>query len=513
MLAAIYIRVSTEDQVQHGYSLAEQKSACTKRAKELQADEIKVFADEGVSGAVLYRPGLEALREAVQSGQVDCIIVRDPDRLSRKLAHQLLLTEEFEKAGVKLEFLDFDWKDTPEGRLFYSIKGAVAEYEREKIKERMVRGKFQKAQQGGIPTGFYVYGYTYEKETGQVSINKDEADVVKKIYNWYVSEDIGISGVAARLNDMGVPTRKRRGFWHRQVVRQILVNPVYKGEWKYGKFDWSNNKPRQPENVVTIRVPAIVDPAVWEQAQEKIAEGRRLRVKKGKRNYLLSGILTCSDCGNPMVGAYIRSWGKSDRRYTCRRSRSVSRNTGCKSPKAILADVLENLVWEQIKTYLFHPDLIAREAASNVKDTGDLEQELERVENHIKEVDKGREAVLDALASGLLELDGKTKKKLDELKHRKEKLEQRKKELEANLRARSNAVARLENFKNLAVYVLEHIDGLSFEEKRAVVRSMVSQILVSGRPTPGHPARSMDGVSVTITLKIPDLSSSLSLQK
>ena len=113
MRAAVYIRVSTEEQAVHGYSLSEQKEACCKRAKELGADEVLVFADEGVSGAVLDRPGLNALRDAVDSGQVECIILRDPDRLSRKLAHQLFLSEEFEKAGVRLEFLDFEGKTTP----------------------------------------------------------------------------------------------------------------------------------------------------------------------------------------------------------------------------------------------------------------------------------------------------------------------------------------------------------------------------------------------------------------
>ena len=154
MRAAVYARVSTEEQAQHGYSLAEQKDSCKQRAKELGATEILEFADEGISGATLDRPGLEGLRDSIKEGIIDLIVLRDPDRLSRKLAHQLILTEEFEKAGVRLEFLDFTWQDSPEGKLFYNLKGAVAEYEREKIKERMIRGKNQKARQGGIPTNF-----------------------------------------------------------------------------------------------------------------------------------------------------------------------------------------------------------------------------------------------------------------------------------------------------------------------------------------------------------------------
>ena len=268
MRAAVYIRVSTEEQAVHGYSLSEQKEACCKRAEELGAGEVLIFADEGVSGAVLDRPGLNALRDAVDSGQVECIILRDPDRLSRKLAHQLLLSEEFEKAGARLEFLDFEWKTTPEGRLFYSIKGAIAEYEREKIRERVTRGKLQKARQGGIPVNFDVYGYRYDPAIGEVSLDDDEADVVRRIFRWFTQEEIGIAGVANRLNELKVPTRRGKDFWHRQVVKQILNNPVFKGEWKYGKK-------RPHEEVITIPVPAIVDRETWQKAQDKLHLIRR----------------------------------------------------------------------------------------------------------------------------------------------------------------------------------------------------------------------------------------------
>lgn len=135
--------------------------------------------------------------------------MRDPGRLSRRLAHQLPLTEEFERAGVRLDFLDFAWQDTPEGRMFYAIPGAIAEFEKEKIRERMGRQrKDQKARQGDIPIGFYNYGYSYHPEAGQVSILEPEAKVVRDIFAWFTAEDIGVNGVASRLNDLGVPAKK-----------------------------------------------------------------------------------------------------------------------------------------------------------------------------------------------------------------------------------------------------------------------------------------------------------------
>ncbi len=506
MRAGIYIRVSTEEQALHGYSAAEQEEAGRRRIHEIalpeEPVEIYVFADLGYSGATLDRPKLTEMREWIRDGRLDLLVLRDPDRLSRKLAHQLLLTEEFEKAGLRLEFLDFEWKNTPEGRLFYSIKGAIAEYEREKIRERMMRGKLQKARQGGMPVGFTVYGYQYDPETGKVSINEDEAAVVRNIFKWFANEDIGIAGVTNRLNDLEIPTRKRTGYWHRQVVRQILVNPVFKGEWKYGKIDWHTRTPRPPREVITIPVPPIVDPVTWEKAQEKLREIRRLWTKQGRRKYLLSGLLTCADCGNTMGGAYIRWWGVAERRYTCRRARCVSRNQGCRPPKAIRADELEKIVWGQVKAFLCDPDTVAREAAASAPRADELRQEHRRIEKRLLEVERGREAVLDALASGLFELDVKTKAKLASLKEKRERLEARKKELEHVLRSTESAAVRMDELRTLAEGVLDRLDEMSFEEKRGLVRALIRQIVITGRPKPGRAAKSMEGVAVTVILQL-----------
>lgn len=487
MRAAIYVRVSTDDQARHGFSLQEQREACRRRASDLGAKTFLEFADEGISGATLDRPGLEGLREAAKDGRVDLVVIRDPDRLARKLAHQLLLTEEFEKAGVRLEFLDFEWRDTPEGKLFYSVRGAIAEYEKEKIRQRTVRGKRQKAKQGGIPIRFYVYGYTYDPETGRVSINEEEAAVVRIIFVWFVSEDIGVNGVAKRLNDSCVPSRKGKK-WHKQVVRQILANPVYKGTWYYKD--------------IAIPVPAIVDKETWEKAQEKLRKARRLWAGKGKQEYLLSGIISCSDCGQTMTGVYTKWWGKKERRYTCDKHYQGARREGCRPRKMVPARYIEEAVWEQVKGWLKDPEALAAEAGAADVNAGELRKELERIEKRLAEVEKGREAVLDAIASGLFELDVKTKNKLVDLKRRKERLELRKKEIALALSGADGAAARVEELKALAKEVLEKIDELEFSEKKALVRSLVSQVVVSGRGKRG--ANGLTDIEITVVVKVPE---------
>ena len=133
-LAVIYARVSTDDQARHGYSLPDQVAQCREKAKELGATTIIDCVDEGISGDVLERPGLSTARQLIREGDVSLFVCYDPDRLARKLAHQLLVTDEIEKSGCKLVFVNFDWKNNPEGRLFYSLREPLQNLRKKRLK-------------------------------------------------------------------------------------------------------------------------------------------------------------------------------------------------------------------------------------------------------------------------------------------------------------------------------------------------------------------------------------------
>jgi len=465
--AAIYIRVSTDDQVKYGYSIAEQREACCSRAKEMGAKEVLIFSDEGVSGVILERPGLNELREAARESRFQILVVRDPDRLSRKLAHQLLITEELERHNIKLEFLDFDWKDNPEGRLFYSIRGAIAEYEREKIRDRMRRGKDQKAKQGGIPINFDVFGYQYNPETGIVSYREQEKKTVINIFNWFTCEDMGVNGVAKRLNEMGIPTRRGGEMWHRQVVKQILTNTVYIGVWSY--------------KGMSIQVPAILDENLFKRAQKKLKESRRLYAGKIKHGYLLSGLVICNDCGNTMTGVNAKWWGKRERRYTCNKSCQGYKNKGCRPIKMIPADPLEEVVWEQVREWLRNPDWLLREALDYLQGKGNSGEEIKLLDKNLMNIIKGQNSIINLLANGLVELDDNISKKLNELKSRKERLEKRKEEIIGRQKLKEGSLHKIEELREIATIILDNLNKVEFLEKVFLVRTLISQVVVSGR--------------------------------
>ena len=488
MRAAVYARVSTEEQAQHGYSLAEQKDSCTRRAKELGATEILEFADEGISGAT-DRPGLEGLRDSIKEGIIDLIVLRDPDRLSRKLAHQLILTEEFEKAGVRLEFLDFTWQDSPEGKLFYNLKGAVAEYEREKIKERMIRGKNQKARQGGMPMNYSLYGYDYSPDKG-VQINQQEAEIVKQIFHKFVSYT-SPHAIAIELTQSGVPTKRNTNFWHRQVVRQILMNPAYK-ENGYTK------KQRQPHNHSCA---GHCEQRSVGGCTADISGITKALGKEGKQQYLLSGLITCTDCGTPYgditahIGVIefviIHAGSRINKPYSRVQSGQINQRRQ-----------LELIVWNEVKNLLNDPDKLVSAVKRNLPTDEDSKKEIDNLKRQLSDTEKGMTQLIDLIASGIVELDSKIKQKLTQLKQRRELLERRIKE--ANKESGLALFSRqdMKNLKRLASEIIKNIDDLEFEEKQQLVRSMVSQVYISGRiQGTYHLPDDLPGVDVKIMLR------------
>ena len=139
--AAIYARVSSEQQAA-AHTIESQLAALTERARSdgTPIPPERQFVDDGYSGASLVRPALDRLRD-LAAGVVNRIYVHSPDRLARNYAYQVLLIDEWRRAGVEVVFLNRPLGQSPEDDLLLQVQGIVAEYERAKIMERSRRGK------------------------------------------------------------------------------------------------------------------------------------------------------------------------------------------------------------------------------------------------------------------------------------------------------------------------------------------------------------------------------------
>jgi site-specific DNA recombinase len=203
---AIYVRVSTDHQAEEGTIASQAREL----RGQIERDGLELtpelsFSDDGCSGATLLRPGLERLRDVVALQGVDQLDVHSPDRLARKYAYQVLLMDEFARAGVEVIFLNRAIGQTPEDDLLLQVQGMVAEYERAKILERSRRGKRHAAEAGEVAVlSGAPYGYRYvSKQAGggqaRYEIHLDEARVVRQLFDWVGQEGVTLHEVSRRL--------------------------------------------------------------------------------------------------------------------------------------------------------------------------------------------------------------------------------------------------------------------------------------------------------------------------
>ena len=490
MPTAIYVRVSTEDQAKHGYSIPDQIRQCRTKAGET---DIWEYVDEGVSGEFLDRPALLRLRQDVRDGLIDTVVCYDPDRLSRKLAHSLLVAEEIEKRS-RLVFVNGEFAKTPEGMLFYQMRGAVAEFEKAKITERMASGRRQKARQGKVVRDFQIYGYRYDKETAQLRVHEEEAAVVRLIFDLFTKPGAaaqGINGIANHLTRQGIPTKKHVGVWHRQVVRQILHNPAYIGELYQNRWNAEGmlgNPFRNEDEKIHLKArprsewigtpcPAIVEEAQWRYAQQLLTTSRRRWAGESRHEYLLSGLVRCADCGNTMTGRRAKNWGRFVYEYTCVKNTAGAKHKGC--GHRLICEDLDGQIWQQMQAWLTVPEELAAAISEEPVQAPYEQDEWERVCRDIERNERGQQRLL-ALVTEEDGLDlGDIRDKLKELKAHRAQWEARKVELETILAAQAQRDGSRQTVQEAVEhYLAVHPEELTEGQRREILRMVVREIRV-----------------------------------
>lgn len=489
-MIGIYARVSTEEQAKHGFSLADQVAKC--RAK-TDSDEVMEYVDDGISGEFLDRPALNRLRNDVKEGIIHKVICYDPDRLSRKLMNQLIVSEEIEKKA-ELVFVNGEYKKTPEGMLFYQMRGAIAEFEKAKITERMSNGRKRKAMQGKVVKDPKAYGYRLNKETCQLEIVENEAEVVRLIFDLFTNPNgrvQGMNGIAHYLTDKKIPTKKNAGVWHRQVVRQILMNEMYIGHFYHNRWNTEGilaNKhlpdgekirmvERPRKEWIEIPCPPIIDEQTFYHAQKLLKESRRRWAKGSKNKYLLSGLIRCGVCGNTMTGRTYKNWGVYKQEYTDHKNTSGAKNRGC--GMRIKTTDIEEEVWSTIKEWLNNPAEISAASESESAKPSIEESEIERLQNEIEKAKAGRKRILNLFASGLDISEDEIRQSLKELKEREDALVKQLNDLKEMMEITKNQEMSRHIFEEAARYYLEKDDKeLTFEDKQQIIRTVVREIKV-----------------------------------
>jgi len=294
------------------------------------------------------------------------------DRLSRRLAKQLIIEEEIKRAGVEIEYVLATYADNPEGNLSKQIKAVVSEYERLKINERMTRGRRVKAKTGSIVShGHAPYGYSIVTEGGKTSftINQKEAEIVSLIFNWYQG-GMSINGIKRELTQLAIPTPadsypdqtyhklRGRGEWGWSTIYSILQNESYTGAWYYRKRSPKSPNSKQKidnakETWIGIEIPSIIDSVLWEATRRALAKNKDRGGGNVKYDYLLRGRLVCGDCNGRMVATSNTLKGKAYY-YVCRSQRvgKIHRDF------SYLSKWMDEIAWNWVRQLLLDPQAI-----------------------------------------------------------------------------------------------------------------------------------------------------------
>lgn len=315
MKAAIYIRVSTDEQAREGYSIDAQKRNLTKYAIEKNLEIYDYYIDDGWSAKDLNRPGLQGLFMDAQNRKFDVVCVWALDRLTRDIVDMWTLINTFKKNGIQfLSMSDSTKTDTASGRLELNVKGIFAQYERERIGERVVEGMYERAKQGYY-TARRVLGYDYDRNTKMYIQNKEEAKIVRLIFELHC-KGWGAVRITKHLNDLGYKTKKGGPFASNSVHYKI------KNGWYYcGKFLY-RAKGKEP---ILINAINIKDPILSEEEflyAQTIAKANFTPAKKyGSEEFTFKRRLKCI-CGRTYSTLSSPSLHKTGkillRYYNCR---------------------------------------------------------------------------------------------------------------------------------------------------------------------------------------------------
>ena len=507
--AAIYARVSS-DQQKEDKTIASQTAALVAFASShgYGVPDDWIFEDEGFSGATLVRPGLERVRDLVAEGQVQAVLVLSPDRLSRKYAYQVLLTEEWLRQGVETIFVNAPQSHSPEDQLLLQFQGMIAEYERAQILERSRRGKRHRAKQGEASVlSAAPYGYRYVRKTDDraayFEVIEAQAEVVRQVYDLYTVQALSIGAITRRLNELGVPTRKEQSCWERSTVWAMLRNPAYRGTACFGKTQESARQRRSSRAVrmrvrpprrgartqretprdqwIQIPVPALVDERTFDLAQERLQDNKRLAPRRTIEPSIVQGLVHCAGCGYALYRSSTHSSARKIYYYRCLGSDAwrYQGQARC-SARPIRQDLLEDTVWREVARLLEDPTLIQVELTRRLEaaqTAHPAKQHQDRISRELVQLQRRAERLLTAYQEELLDLD--------ELRRRMPALRQRETRLKAELESLRNQLADQSACLRLAHTLNEFLERLRTQAqtldvlaRQRIVRLIVKEIIV-----------------------------------
>lgn len=468
IIAGIYIRVSSTEQAEEGYSVGSQTDKLTAYCTAMGYRIFNTYIDPGFTGANINRPALQQLIQDVELGKLDVVVVMKLDRLSRSQKDTLYLIEDvFEKNETSFISVteSFD-TGTPMGKAFIGILAVFAQFERERIRERVEDGKMERAKSGKVMNWYKCpIGYDYDSENKTLIVNPYEAQIVKKCFEMYAAGAAAshISDVLLEEFPAGTKYNERNKRIPVATIRRMLENETYLGKVKYKNNVFSGtHEPLISEELFC---------SVQQSIELRFNAASKTRKHPFRSTHLLTGFIKCGKCGCRMHSQTRKRVNNNRWYYICyARSRSGKHYTEnipvCFAPVAD-GETLDEMIIEQLRMLKYNKNYYDKVANHKEDEQPDMS---EFIQKQINAIDKKLNKLVDLYLSDSFDKD--------ELELRRDRLVEEKSALLKNLKkekhvqvTRSDVMDALRDFETI-------FSGDDLAQKKNLLSVLIEEIYV-----------------------------------
>lgn len=476
MKAVIYVRVSTQEQANEGYSIPAQISILRGLSKTYNYDVIKIYQDAGISGKnIKDRPAMMELIEDAKNKKFDVVLVWKLSRLSRSLLDLLSIVDMFTQNNISFQSYSekFD-TSSPMGKMLLQLLGSIAEFERNTIAENVKMGLNERFKQGhskgAIPFG-------YKNVNKQAVIVPEQAEIVKMVFKTYMkSNGECLTLLAEQLNDNGFMTRTG-GLWNRLSIRDMLQNHFYAGYVRTGIHSHGYSRKADASIIKGAHEPIIED-KVFNIVNDKLQSMKqRTVIRQPDNESILTGLVVCPRCGAKMFAlntynSYTTKGGTTNR-YPIRmyRCNNHDKGNGCCKGFYISSNKIEPCIIPALKNYL---DTYNPEDYVSVKPQSEEENnDMTILERKLKHQISIRDKYFRLFESGNVQME-LFSDKINEILDKISKMEKEKEQLIRKNKPKNFRIVytKINNFSEL-YYNLTNI------ERKDFIRNFVDEVHIS----------------------------------
>ena len=489
---AAYCRVSTDGDEQLNSFNSQLKYYKDKISENKQWELADIYADEAITGTKAgIRDGFQKMINDCMAGKIDIILTKSISRFARNTVDTLNYVRKLKEKGVAIIFEEENINTlTMDGELLLTILSSVAQQEVQNISANVKKGLKMKVQRGEMIGSPECLGYDYNHKDKSISINPDEAEIVKFIFENY-AEGHGTGYISKALREMGYKSKKGKATWSTRTILDIISNEKYKGDIMFGKTftidPISKKRVRNNGEVDKYYIEnhheAIVSTELWEKANQ-ILEGRRrnIREKEEKfddfsKKYTFSSIISCAYCGT-YFSRRTSEKGQGEYKPVWKCAKQIKEGSRyCNHSRQMDEEALEKGFIEAFNRILYdNSSLIEKfiESINSVLEGSDTTNKIRNIKASTTALEVRRSKLVD------LYLDEKLKK---------EDYDNKISEIDLKVKNNDEEIDRLQRMDKKSIDIKDRLEGfirtissnpymINFDD--AVFDTLVSNIIIGG---------------------------------